>query len=439
MNLALCGIAELASDRIVIADDTFLRWLGKSQSEVVGRRMNDLVPPRVADFLEELKSGPRAERILLEPGGAFPSAVRFELVEDGTDDYLLAGYDVSIMQSEIDILEHAQRMSVRESERLQLLLEASVAFADALTLEELGPLVAEAARKSFRASAASVHILEDGGYRMLAGENPLLEFWPNDAPRPGARTVEIGNVLQITSPEQAEKILTGIGESYRLAGVHATLVAPIVEQGTPIGALACYFDHERHFDEQAEPLARALAQQAAQAFVRIKLGGELRHRVMHDEITGLPNRRLFEEQINAALRGRQKSVAVFFIDLDRFKPVNDELGHAFGDALLAQVGERLQSVFREEDLVARYGGDEFIAVCGATDHRTAVRIGERIREAIAQPFTGLPTTFEITASVGAVLSPASDEMFIEGLIRLADRAMYTAKAAGGNRVHFVQD
>ena len=439
VSFALSGKADIFEGRLVAADATFIRWLSKAGSRAVGGLIGETLPSLLADSVRDLISAGTTSSLILNPGAAFPAALKIELISRGRGAYSLACYDVADLHNAVVALEHSQQMTERESERLQLLLQASVAFAAAMTLEELGPLVVEAARRSFRASAVSLHVLEDGQYRMLAGENPLLPYWPTQAPEPGARTVQLGRVVQITSPEQAEEVLPGIGASFRHAGVRATIVAPIIEQDAPIGALACYFTHERRFDEQAEPLARALAQQAAQAFVRLRLGAELRRRVMHDEITGLPNRRLFEEQIEQTLLGSEKAVAVVFIDLDRFKAVNDELGHAFGDRLLAEVGQRLRKVFRQDDMVARYGGDEFIAICEVTSQADASRIAERIRTAIEQPFEGLPPRLHVTASIGLVLSTSFDTRLIESLLRLADKAMYTAKAAGGNRIHYVHD
>jgi diguanylate cyclase (GGDEF)-like protein len=439
MNLALCGILNVSGGRVTGVDPTTAGWIGLSPEDIVGRAVDDILPPALLEAVDGRLPEAHGARLVLDPGAQFPRAVKVETVAAEPDGFALACYDVSDLQGEIDLLEHAQQMSVRESERLQLLLEASVAFAAAMTMDELGPLVVEAARRSFRATSASLHVLEDGRYRMLAGENPLLEYWPEQAPPPGARTVQIGHVVEITSPEEADEALPGIGESFRRAGVRATIVAPMLDQDAPIGALACYFKHERHFDEQAEPLARALAQQAAQAFVRIHLGTELRRRVMHDEVTGLPNRRLFEEQIERILPSTDGAVAVVFVDLDRFKSVNDELGHAYGDALLSQVGQRLRGIFRQDDMVARYGGDEFVAVCAGTNEDDACRIAERVREAIAQPFDGLPPNLHITASVGVVLSPDGASRLIERLLRMADHAMYTAKAEGGNRVQFVHE
>ena len=128
-------------------------------------------------------------------------------------------------------------------------------------------------------------------------------------------------------------------------------------------------------------------------------------------------------------------VATLFIDLDGFKRVNDGLGHHAGDLLLREVGSRLQATVRQEDLVARYGGDEFVVVCEVPELAAAEDVADRIRQAIERPFDGIPQTFPISASNGMSIARTEDpDWNPDRLIREADHAMYSAKNAGGNRV-----
>ena len=115
------------------------------------------------------------------------------------------------------------------------------------------------------------------------------------------------------------------------------------------------------------PLAEALADQAAQAITRVRLESTLRRDSMIDATTGLPSRRLFEDEAMHSLASDTAAVCVLFIDLDGFKAVNDRLGHSAGDLLLGQVGQRLKSLVREGDSIGRFGGDEFIAVAAVHD------------------------------------------------------------------------
>jgi diguanylate cyclase (GGDEF)-like protein len=204
--------------------------------------------------------------------------------------------------------------------------------------------------------------------------------------------------------------------------------------GVSIGAMICYFDHPREFDEEAVPLAEALSNQAAQAISRIHLEEALRRAAMHDEVTGLPNRRLVEEDVTRTLLEGYTALSVIFIDLDGFKAVNDLLGHAAGDALLREVARRVRGVIRAADVLGRFGGDEFIAVAAVESVGDARMLADRIRLAIAEPYADLPSELSITASVGVVTVGNDGAPVMDQLIRAADNAMYQAKLAGGDRV-----
>src|SRR5215212_6822751 len=157
----------------------------------------------------------------------------------------------------------------------------------------------------------------------------------------------------------------------------------------------------------------------------------------HDALTGLPNRQLFLNQMGMALHRARRTnsiVAVLFLDLDRFKVVNDSLGHAAGDLLLQTVAERIRSAVRGEDSVTRLGGDEFAVLC--TDVGTpedAVLVAERIIAAVKRPISLDGQEVFVTTSLGISLFPA-DATQPEGLLKSADAAMYRAKSQGRDLV-----
>ncbi|SMF86459.1 PAS domain S-box-containing protein/diguanylate cyclase (GGDEF) domain-containing protein [Azospirillum oryzae] len=159
-----------------------------------------------------------------------------------------------------------------------------------------------------------------------------------------------------------------------------------------------------------------------------------------DALTGLPNRVLLYDRIAQALReGRRdgSKVAVLFIDLDRFKVINDSLGHSFGDEVLRSVARRLQAGLRESDTVGRLGGDEFlIVVRRVAEPNDAARVAEKVVAHLASPFTVGGQNFVVTPSIGISLYP-DDAEDPEGLIRCADIAMYHAKEQGRNGFRFV--
>src|SRR5215213_2447135 len=131
---------------------------------------------------------------------------------------------------------------------------------------------------------------------------------------------------------------------------------------------------------------------------------ELAHQALHDHLTGLPNRALLLDRLQQALGRAERSgtsVAVVFLDLDRFKLVNDGLGHDVGDELLLGVASQLRAATRVSDTVARFGGDEFVLVCeDVADERTVTTISEGVLETLARPFVIDGRTFHVSASVG---------------------------------------
>jgi len=164
-----------------------------------------------------------------------------------------------------------------------------------------------------------------------------------------------------------------------------------------------------------------------------------RHQANHDMLTGLPNRlhfhHLLEDSMQAAGAGGHL-LAVLFIDLDRFKPINDSLGHPVGDQLLRVIADRLRASCREHDIVSRIGGDEFTVILDRLEHVQHIeRAAQRIIDAISQPLRLADRELEVGASIGITVYPFDDQD-IDELIRHADTAMYHAKQAGQNTYRF---
>ena len=159
---------------------------------------------------------------------------------------------------------------------------------------------------------------------------------------------------------------------------------------------------------------------------------QLEHAALHDPLTGLPNRAKAEDQLRTAIsrtRRRGGGCAVLFVDLDHFKDVNDTLGHAAGDALLADVADRLRGLLRAGDMAARIGGDEFVLVCeDVADAKALSAIAGRVCERLSIPVDLGVRTVTVSASIGAARTDG--ELGPEELLRAADHAMYRAKAAG---------
>ena len=170
---------------------------------------------------------------------------------------------------------------------------------------------------------------------------------------------------------------------------------------------------------------------------------QLQHRALHDWLTDLPNRALFRDRLQHAVSRAEReaeTLAVMFLDIDRFKVINDGLGHHAGDRVLIQLGQRIRSCLREEDTVARMGGDEFAVLLENLDARGHARdAAERVAETLSEPFFVAGEEIHVSASIGISMYGAAAALpgrpKAEHLLRRADAAMYQVKAVGGTGVH----
>jgi diguanylate cyclase (GGDEF)-like protein len=215
----------------------------------------------------------------------------------------------------------------------------------------------------------------------------------------------------------------------------AALVAPLVNDNVSIGAIVAVDRDEAQdaFDEDDLRLFETLVAHASANLDRARLVEELRyevdsktHQATHDMLTGLPNRSLFVTRATAAL-AQAGRIAVVLLDLDRFKDVNDTLGHAIGDRLLCEVAERLQRTLPEDATVARLGGDEFaLVIPNVTSWQQAAKKVEELRTALGRPIEIDGLTLATQGTAGVVLAPEHGDN-VALLLQRADIAMYLAK------------
>jgi diguanylate cyclase (GGDEF)-like protein len=221
-------------------------------------------------------------------------------------------------------------------------------------------------------------------------------------------------------------------------GIRAAWSNPIIttDGERVLGVLGVYFDEPRRPSAAESGLLELAAHLADIAIERTHAQAQLAHQAAHDALTGLPNRVVFLDRIALALARTQRSrssVAVLFLDLDRFKFINDSLGHDAGDRLLRALGKRLQEVVRPGDTVARFGGDEFTILCeGIADEAHALAIAERVGQVATAPFSLGDAEVFVTMSIGIALA-SGGRVRPESLVENADAAMYRAKARGGGR------
>ena len=219
-------------------------------------------------------------------------------------------------------------------------------------------------------------------------------------------------------------------------GLAACVIAPLLTQRGCLGTLRIGFRGRVKLGERELQVLTTFANHVGSALHNTHLIEELRARALQDPLTGLPNRTLLLDRLAHALRHlrrRPGGVAVLFCDVDRFKVVNDSLGHQAGDELLMAVARRIEGSLRAGDTATRFGGDEFVVVCeDVRDEAQATEVAERLSASLAEPFLLRGDDIYLTASIGVAVSenPESDPM---ALVRDADAAMYEAKGQGRAR------
>jgi diguanylate cyclase len=250
-------------------------------------------------------------------------------------------------------------------------------------------------------------------------------------------TYVLGTWLDVLWPATAVMLGLAAWQTPAIAGRHrlegwAVMVVPSLFAVGALGVLVG--DHFHPVSTVAVVLATATVLaavgRAALTFREVRSLAESRRQAHTDELTGLGNRRLVYTQLEAALRVRREgdSVALLILDLDRFKEVNDALGHHLGDRLLGLIGPRLAEQLRADDVLARLGGDEFaVLVCGADSHQAA-EVAERLLAALQAPFDLEGVALHVDASVGIAVCPDHAGNATE-LLQRADVAMYQAKTA----------
>jgi diguanylate cyclase (GGDEF)-like protein len=226
-------------------------------------------------------------------------------------------------------------------------------------------------------------------------------------------------------------------------GLGASMAAPVHESGAVAGSLMiCSHRPDRGYSASDIQTLRAFAEHVSLALTDANTVDRM-HQAFHDSLTGLASRSLFVDRLTQQLRSAGPAaelVALLFVDLDRFKAINDTLGHAAGDALLMNTAQRLKSQLRDTDVAARFGGDEFAVLLNRVSApEDAVRVAERILRALDQPLLIAGRLLHINASIGIAVS-TPDTLDPAELIRRSDIAMYQAKRNGrGSYAMFTDD
>ena len=230
----------------------------------------------------------------------------------------------------------------------------------------------------------------------------------------------------------AERIARRVRTVY---GLTNTLAAPLMVGDAVVGAIVVSQRSERAWPDATRRLLGAAAQEASASLARAYSHRAAEARAATDALTGLPNRRYFDEFVSLLARRRRAgdAVGILMVDIDKFKALNDTHGHATGDEVLRAVAGAIVGAVREDDVPARFGGEEFVVLLRNPDPGVAVEVGERIRAAVRGLDLRRYGVRSVSVSVGVAVAEEPDQP-IEDLIATADRALYRAKRAGRDRV-----
>jgi diguanylate cyclase (GGDEF)-like protein len=253
-------------------------------------------------------------------------------------------------------------------------------------------------------------------------------------------TVEMGHCLCGQAAATRELLYVGcVDERHEVhhhgQPEHGHYCAPIMFDGSLLGVLNLYVGAHHHKTPEEQQFVTAAAHALGSMIQRHHAEQQLRYHAYHDGLTRMPNRTLFMDRLEQCLhhceRHADERCAVLYLDLDRFKMINDSLGHTLGDHLLLEVGERVRACMRPEDTVARMGGDEFtILLESVEDAADAMRVSARLHAALQPPVLLDGREIFISTSIGIAIAEQGGHCNAADLLRDADTAMYRAKSLG---------
>jgi diguanylate cyclase (GGDEF)-like protein/PAS domain S-box-containing protein len=440
-DAVLAHVSDLVA---VVAPDGRLRAVSPSIEQRLGHGTGRLIGAPVSSlFVADPAHVPNdvLERVFAEPGAHGPFTLmaltadgRSRAVEAIIDNQLGGDGSGSVVVTAVDLTERRMRDAAMAEQRA--LLEA---IARGVGVDSLVERLVERIEHWIPDAVAAVLLIDDAGHWRAAAAPSVPETLVDllggaDPSSPIGKA--LGGLPETTTAVSVlDPVWFPLRGACRDAGIEMLWIRPfrVLDHQRSAGAIVVVRTDRRLLDEAELDLVEQSSHLAAIAVERRAATEALEHRALHDDLTGLPNRTLLLDRIRQALHRSTREhagVAVLFVDLDRFKHINDTLGHAAGDAVLGEVARRLQDVLRAGDTVGRLGGDEFLMVCadigGVVD---AMTVAQRVWECLDEPlhFGGDP--LRVRASIGVALADSHD-LAPEAIIRNADHAMYRAKERG---------
>jgi diguanylate cyclase (GGDEF)-like protein len=323
------------------------------------------------------------------------------------------------------------------------LLELARALAVAGTSAEIARRLADAVPAVVDCDRVAVHVWDPVTQQLGRQAIAPAEYEnATQAARYATWSPLAGGVLEslLNDPDPAPVFIDAengdprVVEIFSSQGFTATIIVPLAAPGQFLGMLAVSVKDRPERLKPTDELLNRLSGVGAQATTALQNGrlvDVITHQALHDQLTGLANRLQFTNELRGAMQRALESSergALFYVDLDQFKPVNDEFGHEIGDQLLVAVAERLKGCTRDSDIVARLGGDEFAVLLPSAGEQDIARVSERIMAAFRNPFAIDGHRLRLGVSIGRSLYPL-DADDADGLLRHADAAMFINKRA----------
>jgi len=453
MNIYETIVENTGTAMIILEENAIISFANRKACELFCFKSKEVENKRsFAEFIDE-KDLPRLKKFHFQRRSdprSVPESYEFTLIDANKAKrrvFATSSMIPGTKKSVISLIDATKQKAMEE--RLRKKYELQRVLIDAITevlKEKLSPTVyqklLESSVRVVPGAQAGALLMKNGeAYRFVAlvGYNEELYsvyFRPEEMVQDGSRRIQIITDFTVDEKldEERRRILYSSG---RVGEIKVTLSIPIVV----FDEIVAYFNLDNFeqtdaFDEDSVEIAEIFAKLTGVLFQRFHFEEELKkqkelaeYQSFHDSLTGLPNRRMLleeSEKILALAKRKQKPVTMMYLDLYKFKEINDSFGHNTGDEVLKVVANRLKKPLRRSDLVGRIGGDEFITVLPETSADQAKALALRLIEVIEEPIEVGNRTFNISVNIGISQYPENGDSFGK-LIHAADVALYKAK------------
>ncbi len=455
-------VAQDPGGAVRLCNDAFEKLFQLRRDEVTGHDLDNLLdypgapPEETSDITAELAAGrpvqknvrrKRKDGVLLDVQlNAVPLSVEgriqgnYMMYRD-ISDQVRAAEDAKKHASSLNQL--VNELSLRTMQ-ITLINEMGALLQCCLTIQEAYGVIAQSAKKLFpHATAGALYI-----FKASRSVLDLSAFWGNPCASEAVFTPEACWALRRGQPSWSEYPTTSVACAHLKEPVEASyLCVPMVAQGDTLGILHLQFDRGENagsaapiesLRESQQSLATTVAGQVALSLASLRLAEKMRDQSIRDPLTGLFNRRFMQESLDRELhraKRKKRPVAVVFLDLDHFKKFNDTFGHDAGDEVLREMADAFRKHFRSDDIICRYGGEEFAVILPESSAKDAMKRTTALREGLKKiSIRNRGQVLDrVTISVGIAAFPEHGQT-VEDLLHIADQCLYQSKAGGRDRV-----